>query len=46
MINGDRRIAKECEEGDAAYAEVACVAEELKNHRANVDQADMQYHLV
>ncbi|KAI4971341.1 hypothetical protein ZWY2020_002255 [Hordeum vulgare] len=37
----DRRIAKECEEGDAAYAEVACAAEELKYHRANVDAADM-----
>ena len=40
-IDGDRRIAKECEEGDAAYAEVACAVEELKNHRANVDPADM-----
>ena len=41
MVDGDRRIAKECEEGDAAYAEVACAAEELKHHRANVDPADM-----
>ena len=40
-VDGDRRIAKECEEGDAAYAEVACAAEELKYHRANVDPADM-----
>ncbi|KAI5012211.1 hypothetical protein ZWY2020_024345 [Hordeum vulgare] len=32
-IDGDRRIAKDCEEGDAAYAEVACAAEELKHHR-------------
>ncbi|KAI4979696.1 hypothetical protein ZWY2020_016449 [Hordeum vulgare] len=40
-VDGDRRIAKECEEGDAAYAEVACAAEELKHHRANVDPADM-----
>ncbi|KAI5015028.1 hypothetical protein ZWY2020_056418 [Hordeum vulgare] len=34
-------IAKECEEGDAAYAETACAAEELKFHQANVDLADM-----
>ncbi|KAI4979050.1 hypothetical protein ZWY2020_015803 [Hordeum vulgare] len=40
-VDGDRRIAKECEEGDAAYAEVACAAEELKHHRANVDPVDM-----
>ncbi|KAI5003408.1 hypothetical protein ZWY2020_030568 [Hordeum vulgare] len=40
-IDGDRRIARECEEGDAAYAEVACAAEELKYHQANVDLADM-----
>ncbi|KAI4975564.1 hypothetical protein ZWY2020_049171 [Hordeum vulgare] len=40
-VEGDRRIAKECEEGDAAYAEVACAAEELKHHRANAEPADM-----
>ena len=40
-VDGDRRIARECEEGDAAYAEVACAAEELKYHQANVDPADM-----
>ena len=40
-VDGDRRIAKECEEGDAAYAEVACTAEELKYHRSNVDPANM-----
>ena len=40
-VDGDRRIAKECEEGGAAYAEVACAVKELKHHRANVDPADM-----
>lgn len=40
-VDGERRIARECEEGDAAYAEVACAAEELKYHQANVDPADM-----
>ncbi|KAI4975308.1 hypothetical protein ZWY2020_048915 [Hordeum vulgare] len=40
-VNGDRRIAQECEEGDAACAESACAAEELKFHQANVDPADM-----
>ena len=40
-VDADRRIARECEEGDAAYAEVACAAEELKYHLANVDPADM-----
>ncbi|KAI5011600.1 hypothetical protein ZWY2020_013737 [Hordeum vulgare] len=41
MVDRDRRIAKECEEGDAAYAEVTCATEELKHHRANADPADM-----
>ncbi|KAI5016699.1 hypothetical protein ZWY2020_006550 [Hordeum vulgare] len=40
-VDGDRRIAKECEEGDVAYAEIACAADELKYHQANVDPADM-----
>ncbi|KAI5015694.1 hypothetical protein ZWY2020_057084 [Hordeum vulgare] len=40
-INGDRKIAQEREEGDAAYAESACAAEELKFHQANVDPADI-----
>ncbi|KAI5000193.1 hypothetical protein ZWY2020_004782 [Hordeum vulgare] len=40
-IHGDRKIAQECEEGDAAYAESACTAEELKFHQSNVDPADM-----
>ncbi|KAI5006356.1 hypothetical protein ZWY2020_033599 [Hordeum vulgare] len=41
MVDGDRRIAKECEEGDAAYAEIACAAKELRYHQANVDPTDM-----
>ena len=40
-INGGWKIAQECEEGDAAYAESACTAEELKFHQANIDPADM-----
>ncbi|KAI4987360.1 hypothetical protein ZWY2020_020160 [Hordeum vulgare] len=40
-IHDDRKIAQECEEGDAAYAESACAAEELKFHQSNVDPADM-----
>ena len=31
----------ECEEGDAAYAESVCAAEELKFYKDNVDPADM-----
>ena len=37
-VDGDRRIARECKEGDAAYAKVACAAVELKYHQANVDR--------
>ncbi|KAI4999542.1 hypothetical protein ZWY2020_004131 [Hordeum vulgare] len=40
-VNGNRKIAHECEEGDVAYAESACVAEDLKFHKANVDPTDM-----
>ncbi|KAI5001142.1 hypothetical protein ZWY2020_011101 [Hordeum vulgare] len=40
-ISGERKIAQECEEGSAAYAETACAAEELKFHQANVDPTDM-----
>jgi hypothetical protein len=40
-VHGDRRIALECEEGDAAYAESACATEELKFYKDNVDPADM-----
>ena len=40
-IHGNRKIALECEEGDAAYVETACTVEELKFYKDNVDSADM-----
>ena len=40
-VHGSRRVALECEEGDAAYAESVCATEELKYYRDNVDPADM-----
>lgn len=40
-ISGDQKIAQECEEGDVAYAESACAAEELKFYQANVDPTNM-----
>jgi hypothetical protein len=40
-VDGDRKIALECEEGDAAYAESSCAAEELNFYQANVNPADM-----
>ena len=41
MVHGSRKIALECEEGDAAYAESVCATEELKYYKDNVDPADM-----
>ena len=41
MVHGDRKIALDCEEGDAAYAESACATEELKFYKYNVDPANM-----
>ena len=41
MVHGSRKIALECEEGDAAYAESVCTTEELKYYKDNVDPADM-----
>ena len=38
-VHGIHKIALECEEGDAAYAESVCATEELKFY--NVDPADM-----
>ena len=35
------KIALECEEGDAAYAESVCATEELKYYKDNVDPTDM-----
>ena len=40
-VHGSRKIALECEEGDAAYAESVCATEELKYYKDNVDPADM-----
>lgn len=40
-VHGSRKISLECEEGDAAYAESVCAAEELKFYKDNVDPADM-----
>jgi hypothetical protein len=39
-MEGNRKIALECEEGDAAYAETACAAEELRYYKDNVDPFD------
>ena len=40
-IHGSRKIALDCEEGDAAYAESVCATKELKFYKDNVDPADM-----
>ena len=40
-VHGSRKVALECEEGDAAYAELVYAAEELKFYKDNVDPADM-----
>ena len=40
-VHGSRKIALDCEEGDAAYAESVCATEELKFYKDNVDPADM-----
>ena len=40
-VHGSRKIALECEEGDAAYAESVCATEELKFYKDKVDPADM-----
>ena len=40
-VHGSRTVALECEEGDAAYAESICAAEELQFYQNNVDPADM-----
>jgi len=40
-VHGSRKVVLECEEGDAAYAESVCAAEELKFYQDNVDPADM-----
>ena len=40
-VHGSRKIALECEEGDAAYAESVCATEELKFYKEQVDPVDM-----
>ena len=40
-VHGSRKVALECEEGDAAYVEAVCATEELKFYKDNVDPADM-----
>ena len=40
-VHSSRKIALECEEGDAAYAESVCATEELKFYKDNVDPTDM-----
>ena len=40
-MHGSRKIALECEEGDAAYAEAVCATDELKFYKDKVDPADM-----
>jgi len=41
IVHGNRKIALECEVGDAAYAEYVCAIEELKFYKDNADPADM-----
>src|SRR6187399_2376320 len=38
-VHRSRKVTLECEEGDAAYAEVVCATEELKFYKDNVDPA-------
>ena len=40
-VHGSWKVALECEEGDAAYAESVCATEELNFYKDNVDPADM-----
>ena len=40
-MHGSGKVALECEEGDAAYAESVCAVEEMKFYQNNVDPADM-----
>ena len=42
-VHGSRKVALECEEGDAAYAKSVCAMEELKFYNDNVDWADMRW---
>ena len=40
-VHGNRKIALECEEGNAAYVESVCAIEKLKFYKDNVDPVDM-----
>ena len=40
-VHGSHKIALDCEEGNAAYAESVCAIEELKFYKDNVDPTDM-----
>jgi len=40
-VSGDFKKARECEEGEAAFAESVIAGEELKGYRAAVDPAEM-----
>ena len=40
-VHGSWKIALECEEGDATYAESVCATEELKFYKDHVDPVDM-----
>ena len=39
-IHGNKEIAAQCDEGDAALAEQVCAKEELKTYRSNLDPED------
>ena len=41
IVDGSHKVALECEEGDAVYAESICAIEELKFYKDNVDPAGM-----
>ena len=41
IVHGSRKIALECEEGDAAYAECVCATEELKFYKDHVEPTNM-----
>ena len=40
-VHGDRKMAMECEEGDAAYAETSYTEAEINFYKLNVDPVDM-----
>ena len=40
-VHGNKKVALECEAGDATYAESVCATDELKFYKDNVDPTDM-----